>query len=316
MFGWQRVGDLIWAAADQRARGFLLGATAGRTTLSGEGLQHQDGGSHVGLATVPNCRAYDPAFAFEVAVLFEHGIAEMVGAQQDVFYYLTVGNENYPQPSMPNGAREGIIRGMYRLGSPDAIGEAWSSAEMRRLVQGLAAEAPTRGKPRRSARADAEVQLLGSGAILIQVLQAAELLACVGVRASVWSVTSWSELQRDGIAAERAGRIDPATARPAYVTAQLGASEGPVIAATDYVRALPELIRAFVPRRYLTLGTDGFGRSATRPALRAFFEVDAIEIMLTALAALVDEGHFHGAALHGLRAGLERTRSTPPPWQR
>jgi pyruvate dehydrogenase E1 component len=316
MFGWQRVGDLIWAAADQRARGFLLGATAGRTTLSGEGLQHQDGGSHVGLATVPNCRAYDPAFAHEVAVLFEHGITEMIGEQQDVFYYLTVGNENYPQPSMPTGAREGIVRGMYLLGSADDIGGPWSPTETRQRVQSIATAAMPRGKTREMARAGAELQLLGSGAILIQVLQAAELLACFGVRASVWSVTSWSELQRDGIAAERDARIDPAAARPAYVTAQLADSTGPIIAATDYVRALPELIRAFVPRRYVTLGTDGFGRSATRPALRAFFEVDAVEIMLTALATLVDEGQFNAAVLRKLRLGLARAQSTQAPWQR
>ncbi len=316
MFGWQRVGDLIWAAADQRARGFLLGATAGRTTLSGEGLQHQDGGSHVGLATVPNCRAYDPAFAHEVAVLFEHGITEMIGEQQDVFYYLTVGNESYPQPSVPAGTREGIIRGMYLLGGADGLGEPWSPTETRQRVQSIATAAMPRGKTRKTARAGAELQLLGSGAILIQVLQAAELLACFGVRASVWSVTSWSELQRDGIAAERDARIDPTGARPAYVTAQLADSNGPIIAATDYVRALPELIRAFVPRRYVTLGTDGFGRSATRPALRAFFEVDAVEIMLTALAALVDEGQFDATVLRKLRLGLARAQSTQAPWQR
>jgi pyruvate dehydrogenase E1 component len=319
MFGWQRVGDLIWAAADQRARGFLLGATAGRTTLSGEGLQHQDGGSHVGLATVPNCRAYDPAFAYEVAVLFERGIVEMIAEQRDVFYYLTIGNENHPQPSMPADAREGILRGMYRLGPPAQMGGPWSPPEARELALSLAsATMQTGGRPRRPARAAAEVQLLGSGAILIQVLQAAELLECLGVRPNVWSVTSWSELQREGIAVERRARIDPdAAVAPCHVTRLLADSAGPVIAASDYVRALPELIRAFVPRRYVTLGTDGFGRSASRPALRAFFEVDAVEIMLAALAALVDEGRFDAARLRALRKGFGRDRvNAEPPWQR
>jgi pyruvate dehydrogenase E1 component len=259
MFGFQRVGDLIWAAADQRARGFLLGATSGRTTLGGEGLQHQDGSSHVQFATVPNCRAYDPAFAYEVAVIVERGMQEMLEEQADRFYYLTVMNANYAQPSIPpgDGVREGILKGIYRLPA----------------VEG------------------AKLQLLGSGAIMTEVLVARELLKQDwGVEAVVWSVTSYVELHRDGIECDRRARLHPESeeSQP-FVTRALSTTEGPVIAASDYVRALPELIRAFVPRRYVTLGTDGFGRSDTRAALRAFFEVDAASMVIAALNALADE---------------------------
>ncbi|MDZ4079834.1 MAG: hypothetical protein U1E07_15640 [Hydrocarboniphaga sp.] len=214
------------AAADQRARGFLLGATAGRTTLGGEGLQHQDGSSHVAFAGVPNCRAYDPAFAYEVAVLLEAGMHEMLVEQQDRFYYLTVGNANYAQPSMPahEGVRDGILRGLYPL-TNEANG--------------------------------AQVQLLGSGAIMTEVLEAQRLLqADWNIAAAVWSATSYSELHRDGIESERKLRHGLSTPA-AFVTAQLSTTQGPVIAASDYVRALPELIRAFVPRRYVTLGRVG-----------------------------------------------------------
>jgi pyruvate dehydrogenase E1 component len=264
MFGFQRIGDLIWAAADQRARGFLIGATAGKTTLGGEGLQHQDGTSHLAASTVPNCRAYDPAFAYEVAMIVDEGVQEMIGRQRDVFYYLTVMNENYAQPSLPaafvDSVREGVLKGMYPLDVP--------SLET------------------------AQVQLLGSGAILGEVQAAARMLKDDwDIDAAVWSVTSFTELHRDGIASERAERLfsDDETATP-YVTSALAASRGPVIAATDYVRAVPELIRAYVPRRYVTLGTDGFGRSDTRAALRAFFEVDRASIAIAALKALADEG--------------------------
>ena len=258
MFGFQRVGDLICAAADQRARGFLIGATAGRTTLGGEGLQHQDGASHLIAATVPNCKAYDPAFAGELAIIVDHGMREILEAQHDVFYYVTAMNENVAQPSLPAQAHEGVIRGMYRF---------------RRAT----IEAPRR------------VQLLGAGAILGEVLKAANVLeAAHGVAADVWSVTSFSELARDGVAAESAWRHGRAEVVDAYVTAQLAPTEGPIVIASDYVRAVPEQIRAFLPprRRCITLGTDGFGRSDTRAALRAHFEVDAASIVEAALRSL------------------------------
>jgi len=262
MFGFQRVGDLIWAAADQRARGFLVGATSGRTTLGGEGLQHQDGASHVYFATVPNCRAYDPAFAYELALIIERGMQEMLVEQQDRFYYVTVMNANDAQPSMPDASRirDGVLKGMYSL--PD-------------------------GETQRG-----QVQLLGSGAIMTEVLIARNLLRKDwNIAAGVFSVTSYVELHRDGIDCERRARLQPDSEAPqAFVTQALAGCEGPIIAASDYVRALPELIRAFVPRRYVTLGTDGFGRSDTRASLRAFFEVDAASIVIAALKALADEG--------------------------
>ncbi|WP_425110460.1 alpha-ketoglutarate dehydrogenase [Burkholderia anthina] len=262
MFGFQRIGDLIWAAADQRARGFLIGATSGKTTLGGEGLQHQDGTSHLSASTVPNCRAYDPAFAYEIAIIVDEGMRQMLHQQRDVFYYLTVTNENYAQPSVTDleRVRAGVLSGMYALDP--------------------------------SAQAAAQVQLLGSGAILGEVSGAARMLKDDwGIDAAVWSVTSFTELHRNGAAAERNQRLF-GNDRPAepYVTAVLAATSGPVIAATDYVRALPELIRAHVPRRYVTLGTDGFGRSDTRAALREFFEVDRVAIVLAALKALADDG--------------------------
>ncbi|WP_341920593.1 alpha-ketoglutarate dehydrogenase [Hydrocarboniphaga effusa] len=289
MFGYQRIGDLIWAAADQRARGFLLGATAGRTTLGGEGLQHQDGSSHVAFAGVPNCRAYDPAFAYEVAVLLEAGMQEMLVEQQDRFYYLTVGNANYAQPSMPahEGVRDGILRGLYPLTSP------------------LTGEANT-----------AQVQLLGSGAIMTEVLEAQRLLQAEwNIGAAVWSATSYSELHRDGIECERKRRHGLSTPL-AFVTEQLAATQGPVIAASDYVRALPELIRAFVPRRYVTLGTDGFGRSDTRAALREFFEVDARSIVIAALKALVDERAIDPEAWNEARRRYARDGAGGASWLR
>jgi pyruvate dehydrogenase E1 component len=306
MFGWQRVGDLIWAAADQRARGFLLGATSGRTTLGGEGLQHQDGASHLGFATVPNCRAYDPAYAYEIAIIMQRGIEEMLAEQTDVFYYLTVGNENYPQPSMPKGVREGVLRGMYLLPGPGkgAKPEAGASAST--------------GSPVPGPESRLQVQLLASGAILSQALQAAELLADFDVDAQLWSVTSWTELQRDGMACERRSRVEfgSAAALP-FVTQQLAASRGPVIAASDYVRALPELIRAYVPGRYVTLGTDGFGRSDTRAGLRDFFEIDARAIAFAALKALADDGDYPRAELGAAAARLGWTgRTMDAPWTR
>jgi pyruvate dehydrogenase E1 component len=247
MFGFQRVGDAIWAAADQRARGFLLGATSGRTTLGGEGLQHQDGSSHVVAAMIPNCKSYDPAFAGEMAVIIDHGMREMLVDQNDVFYYLTLMNENYAQPDAPADAREGIVRGGYRFG---AYGKG-----------------------------AAKVTLLGSGAILTEVIKAAGMLAQEGIASEVFSITSWTELARDGLHCEQRAMRGEEHTTP-WLHEMLGKSKAPIVAATDYVRVLPESIRAYLPagRRYLTLGTDGFGRSDTRAALRALFGVDAASI--------------------------------------
>ena len=259
MFGFQRVGDAIWAAADQRARGFLLGATSGRTTLGGEGLQLQDGSSHLVAATIPNCKAYDPAFAGEMAVIIDQGMREMLVEQQDVFYYVTLMNENYAQPDLPEGVNEQLLKGCYRLS---------------------AAPASLKTKA-------AQVTLMGSGAILGEVIKAASLLAEQGIAAEVFSVTSWSELARDGQRCEQDAIDGLGTAVP-FVQAQLQGGSGPIIAVSDYVRAVPESIRAHLPagRRFLTLGTDGFGRSDTRQELRAYFRVDAAYIVKTALYAL------------------------------
>ncbi|MBA3477172.1 MAG: alpha-ketoglutarate dehydrogenase [Lautropia sp.] len=312
MFGFQRVGDQIWAAADQRARGFLIGATAGRTTLGGEGLQHQDGSSHLVAATIPNCRAYDPAFAGELAVIVEHGMRQMLDEQRDVFYYVTVGNENYAQRSLPQGVEDDVIRGIYRLQSTEAP----------------PAEAPQAGALQADAQAGAgampapRVQLLGSGALLNEALAAAQILAAdFGVASDIWSVTSWSELARDGMAHERAQRLGSGAASNGsepFVMRQLGAAAGPLIAVSDYVRAVPEAIRAFLPpgRRYVTLGTDGFGRSDTRAELRAFFEVDRAAIVLAAVHALHDEAQASAQALQKARASLASAPENAPPWTR
>ena len=288
MFGFQRVGDLIWAAADQRARGFLLGATAGRTTLGGEGLQHQDGSSHVVAATVPNCRAYDPAFAYELAVIVGHGMHRMLEEQQDEFYYVTVMNENYAHPSMPRGVEADIVRGMYRLASPapDAAPDA----------------------------APAAIRLLGSGTILREVIAAAALLAAdFGVRADVFSVTSFSELARDAREVKRWNGLHPGDAKRGSHVAGLLPGSAPIVAATDYVRAYPELIAAYVDAPFTALGTDGFGRSDTRAALRRYFEVDRHAIVVAALVALADAGHVDGrsvtAALEAY--GIDPARAAP-----
>ena len=260
MFGFQRVGDAIWAAADQRARGFLMGATSGRTTLGGEGLQHQDGSSHLVAATIPNCKAYDPAFAGEMAVIVDAGMREMLVEQRDVFYYVTLMNENYAQPSLPPEMHGDVLRGCYRFGRFGAVDGA---------------EGPAR------------VTLMGSGAILTEVVKAARQLAQEGVAVEVFSVTSWSELARDGVACEQAALRGEPAGRP-FIARQLAAGAGPIVAATDYVRAVPESVRAWLPegRRYLTLGTDGYGRSDTRAALRGFFGVDAASIVRAARHAM------------------------------
>jgi pyruvate dehydrogenase E1 component len=261
MFGFQRVGDLAWAAGDMRARGFLLGGTAGRTTLNGEGLQHQDGHSHLLSSVVPNCRSYDPAFAYEIAVIVHEGMRRMYAEQHDEYYYLTLQNENYPHPPMPPGAEQGIVRGLY-------------------LLQ------PCAGPAQR------HVQLLGSGAILREVIAAAALLQNDwDVTADVWSAPSFTELARDGAAVERWNWLHPDQApRQPYVAESLSGRAGPAIAATDYVRAYAEQIRPYVPMPYHVLGTDGFGRSDTRERLRDFFEVDRRWIALKALYALVQQG--------------------------
>jgi len=259
MFGFQRVGDLIWAAADSRCRGFLLGGTAGRTTLAGEGLQHQDGNSHILAYPVPNCLAYDPAFAYELAVIIENGIKRMYIDQESIFYYLTVMNEQYAMPPMPEGedVRSGIVKGMYR----------YSKAK--------------------NTASKLKAQLLGSGAILPEVIKAAALLEQFGVAADVWSVTSYSELYRDGNACDRWNMLHPSKkARVPYIAECLNKTEGAIVAASDYLKMLPNSIDRWLPRQIVSLGTDGFGRSEGRRQLRDFFEVDARFIAVGALSAL------------------------------
>jgi pyruvate dehydrogenase E1 component len=264
MFGMQRIGDLAWAAADQRARGFLLGATAGRTTLNGEGLQHEDGHSHVLSSVIPNCISYDPTYGYEVAVIIHDGMRRMVTNQEDVFYYITLMNENYEHPALPQGVEQGILKGMYLLK------ETKSKHKLR-------------------------VQLLGSGTILREVLAAAELLeADWGVAADVWSATSFTELRRDGLAAERWNMLHPeAKPRTPYITEVLQKRPaGPVIAASDYMKTFADQVRPFVPkeRTCRVLGTDGFGRSDSRAKLREFFEVNRHYVAVAALKALADQG--------------------------
>ncbi len=261
MFGFQRIGDLAWAAGDMQARGFLLGGTAGRTTLAGEGLQHQDGHSHLMASTIPNCITYDPTYAYELAVIIQNGLYRMFEQQENVFYYVTVMNENYQHPDMPVGVEDGIIKGMYLL---------QESAK----------------------KAKHHVQLMGSGTILREVIEAARLLQeDFSVSSDIWSVTSFNELRRDGLAVERHNRMHPdAKPQQSFVTQQLEGRKGPVIAATDYMRLYADQIRPFVQVPFVTLGTDGYGRSDTRAKLRHFFEVDAKFIVVAALQALAEQG--------------------------
>jgi pyruvate dehydrogenase E1 component len=273
MFGFQRIGDLAWAAGDSRARGFLVGATSGRTTLNGEGLQHEDGHSHVLSSTVPNCISYDPTYSYEIAVIVQDGLRRMFGEQEDVYYYLTTLNESYPHPAMPKGAEEGIRRGLYKL------------------------QAAKKGE-------GVEVQLLGGGAILREVEAALPLLAEEGVRATVWSATSFTELRREGLEVERWNMLHPdQKAKQAWVTEQLTGSGGPIIAASDYMKVHADQIRAFLPagRSYRVLGTDGFGRSDARGQLRRHFEVDAAHVAYTALLALHESGDISTAKLLAAR---------------
>lgn len=260
MFGFQRIGDLAWAAGDSRARGFLLGATAGRTTLNGEGLQHEDGHSHLMSATIPNCISYDPTFAYELAVIIQEGLRRMVQNQEDVYYYITLMNENYTHPEMPKGIEAHILKGMYSFSKSKAKGE--------------------------------KVQLMGSGVILREVIAAAELLANDwNVAADVWSVTSFNELRRDGLDAERWNMLNPELPqRLSFVAEVMQGAQGPTIASTDYMKAFAEQIAGFVPGKFVALGTDGYGRSDSREALRAFFEVDRYYVVVATLKALADEG--------------------------
>ena len=269
MFGFQRVGDLAWAAGDQRARGFLLGGTAGRTTLNGEGLQHEDGHSHLVSSTIPNCVSYDPTFAYELAVIVQDGLRRMVQEQEDVFYYITVMNENYPHPAMPAGTEKDILKGMYLL------------------REGRRAKGNGRGQ-----KQSPTAQLLGSGTILREVLAAADLLQQDwDVAADVWSCPSFTELRRDGIDVERWNMLHPEEKpRLSHVERCLKSRQGPAIAATDYVRTFADGIRSWVPGRYCVLGTDGFGRSDTREKLRHFFEVNRYFVAIAALKALAEEG--------------------------
>jgi len=287
MFGFQRIGDLIWAAADSRARGFLIGATAGRTTLNGEGLQHQDGHSHVAALSVPNLAAYDPAFAFEVAAIVHHGFRRMIEDDEDVIFYLTIGNENYPQPEMPEGTRDGIIGGLYRF------------------------------RPAEDPDADLRVQLLGSGSLLNEAIRAADWLAeNHDVHADVWSVTSYQQLHRDALAAERYNRLHPADEpRRSRVAECLDPDEapGPVVATSDYLKALPDLISRHAGRRVHALGTDGFGRSDTREALRDFFEVDYRHVALAALYELMRDGKIESKQVAEARDALGIDPERPDP---
>ena len=284
MFGFQRVGDLAWAAGDMRARGFLIGGTAGRTTLNGEGLQHEDGHSHIQSATIPNCVSYDPTFGYEVAVIVQDGLRRMYAEQEDVFYYLTVMNENYEHPAMPEGAEDGIRRGMYlfRAGEKKDV---------------------------------ARVQLLGSGAILREVIAGADLLASdFGVTSDIWSCPSFTELRREAIEVERWNLLHPEEApRKSYIETCLVGRKGPVIAATDYMRLFADQIRTWVPGRYRVLGTDGFGRSDYRKKLRHFFEVDRHWVAVTALKTLAEEGTINPSVVADAirRYGLDPSKPNP-----
>ena len=283
MFGFQRVGDFIWAAGDMQARGFLVGGTAGRTTLAGEGLQHQDGHSQLVATTIPNCVAYDPAYAYELAVIVQDGLRRMYAEQENVFYYLTCMNENYAHPALPQGAEAGILKGMYLL--------------------------------KRGGRGKVRVNLLGSGAILLEVLAAAELLESeFGVAADVFSVTSFSELRREALDVARWNLLHPGQPpRVSYVQQSLAGQSGPFVAATDYMRTVPDQIREWVPGRYHVLGTDGYGRSDSRAALRGFFEVDRGWVAVAALKALADEGRLDVATVASAiqRFGIDPDKPNP-----
>jgi pyruvate dehydrogenase E1 component len=285
MFGFQRVGDFIWAAGDMQTRGFLMGATAGRTTLAGEGLQHQDGHSQLVATTVPNCVAYDPAFAYELAVIIHDGLRRMYVENESIFYYIAVMNENYVQPPIPQGVEQGILKGAYLL------------------------QMGGRGKVRAT--------LAGSGTILRECIAAAALLEKdYGVPTDVFSVTSFNELRREALEAERFNLLHPGeTPRVPYVQQLFKDREGPVVAATDYMRTVPDQIRQWVGTRYVTLGTDGYGRSDSRAQLRKHFEVDRNHIAIAALRALADEGKVDKATVAKAMKNLAIDPSKPDPWK-
>lgn len=285
MFGFQRIGDLAWAAGDMRARGFLMGGTSGRTTLNGEGLQHEDGHSHILAGTIPNCVTYDPTFGYELAVIIQDGMRRMYVDQEDVYYYITILNENYAQPEMPDGVEEGIRRGLYLF------------------------------KEVRPSGAKATVQLMGSGSILREVIAAADILASdYGVASDIWSATSFNELRKEGHAAIRSERLGDDKAPTPYVTELLSGRPGPVIAATDYIRSYADQIREFIPQsQYVVLGTDGFGRSDTRAQLRHFFEVDRHHIAWNALKALAKEGQVDEKTLSDAKKALGIDSNKPNP---
>ncbi|WP_373701077.1 pyruvate dehydrogenase (acetyl-transferring), homodimeric type, partial [Neisseria dentiae] len=288
MFGFQRVGDLAWAAGDMHARGFLVGGTAGRTTLNGEGLQHEDGHSHIQADLIPNCLSYDPTFQYELAVIIADGLRRMYVEQEDVFYYLTVMNENYAHPAMPQrkGIEEEIIKGMYLL--------------------------------REGGKGDKKVQLMGSGVILNEVIKAADMLkADFGVEADIWSCPSFNLLHRDAIEVERYNRLHPLEENKLpFVTSQLQGREGPVIASTDYIRSFADRIRAYIPNDYHVLGTDGFGRSDSRANLRDFFEVDSRHVAVAALSALADQGKVEKAVVQQAIEKYGIKTDTAPSWKR
>ena len=288
MFGFQRVGDFTWAAGDSQARGFLLGGTAGRTTLAGEGLQHDDGHSHILSSTIPNCVSFDPTFAYELAVIIHDGMRRMYADQQSVFYYITVMNENYAHPAMPEGAEEGIVKGLYRFSEGSRSGGG---------------DQPN-------------VQLLGCGTILREVIAGAKLLEeDFGVSADVWSATSFTELRREGMATERWNLLHPEEpARKSWVTTCLEGNRGPVVAASDYMRSFADQIRPWVPHRYVVLGTDGFGRSDVRAKLRKFFEVDRHYVVVAALKALADEGTIPASRVSEAIAKYGIDAEKPAPW--
>ena len=285
MFGFQRIGDLAWAAGDMRARGFMLGGTAGRTTLNGEGLQHEDGHSHIQAGLIPNCVSYDPTFSYELAVILQDGLRRMYGEQEDIFYYITLMNENYTHPAMPQGAEQGIIKGMYLL--------------------------------KDGGDAQVKVQLMGSGTILREVMAAADLLRNdFGIASDIWSVTSFNELRRDGMEAARFNLLHPAEpAKQSFVEQQLSGRSGPFIAATDYIRNYADQIREYVPGRYVVLGTDGFGRSDSRAKLREFFEVDRYYVALAALSALAREGKIDAARVQDAIAKYGINVDKLPSWK-
>jgi pyruvate dehydrogenase E1 component len=295
MFGFQRMGDLAWAAGDVRARGFLIGGTAGRTTLEGEGLQHCDGHSTILASNIPNCRVYDPTYAYELAVILHDGLKRMFEKDENVFYYLTAMNENYPHPPLPKGVEEGILKGLYRLRMVDA------------------ATRSGKGKTRPSVPT---VQLMGSGTILREAERASQLLAEeFGVSSGVWSAPSFTELRREGLAVERWNRLHPDhPPRTSYLETVLADQAGPVIAASDYVRLYADQIRPFVTRRFVSLGTDGFGRSDTRARLRGFFEVDAASIAVAALHALVQEGKIEARVVKGALKRFDLDPERIEPW--